>query len=423
MTEVARANDALAALAACDLTAMSGHEGVDLLSQLSTAMNTLNAVRLTTLAVVADSGVWALDGSRSCAAWLSRLERSTRAGAGGDLKTARGLVGHLPLTVKALAEGSLPVGHARALTRACLRTERLRDQLTDPDRGEGFLLSLAHLDLTDYRKALDSWVNRADPMAADTRYRDDKGDCFLRLSPTTGGSKLDGFLDPVGAEALLVALKAEIGVPAAGDLRGTGRRMHDALVSLAMRALSSGTLGVLASVKPHIVVNVNYDTVLATYDTLGMAPPELQETGVVITRRELDRLMCDSQVTRVIFGPQGEVLDVGRSQRTFTGPRRRALDAHDGGCVYPGCDLPPCQCEGHHTRDGGWAGGATTNTDEGCLLCYHHHPYVHDHDITIHRNHVGDWVFTDRWGLHLGTTRPRTLRDDLWTNDPWNQTA
>ena len=63
MSEARRANDALSALAACDLSAMSGHESVDLLGQLSTAMNTLNAVRFAALAVVHASGVWALDGS------------------------------------------------------------------------------------------------------------------------------------------------------------------------------------------------------------------------------------------------------------------------------------------------------------------------------------------------------------------------
>ncbi len=423
MGALARANQALAELAGCDLTAMSGHEGIDLLGELSNAINTIHAVRLATLAVVQDSGVWAMDGSRSCAAWLARLERGTSAGASDDLRTAQGLAEHLPLTVKALAEGVLPVGHARALTRACLSTPLLREQLRDADHGEAFLLGLAHLDLSDYRRVLDAWANRADPLAADLRYRDAKGDCTFTMAQTAGGSKLDGFMDPVGAETLLVALKAEIGVPAAGDLRSTGRRMHDALISLATRALDGGGLGISASVRPQVVVHVNYDTVLATLDDLGMAPPVLQETGAVITRRELDRLMCDSAITRVIFGPKGEVLDVGRSQRTFTGPRRRALDARDGGCMYPGCDLPPHLSEGHHTREGGWAGGATTNTDEGVLLCFHHHPWVHDHDITITRNHVGDWVFTDRWGHHFGTTRPRSLRDDLWTNDPWEQTA
>ena len=56
--------------------------------------------------------------------------------------------------------------------------------------------------------------------------------------------------------------------------------MHDALVSLASRALDGGGQGIFGSVKPHIVVKVNYDTVLAKLDDLGRAPPELQETGV-----------------------------------------------------------------------------------------------------------------------------------------------
>ena len=81
MSEARRANDALSALAACDLSVMSGHESVDL-PAASTAMNTLNAARFAALAVVHASGVWALDGSLSCAAWLARLERGTKAGAG-----------------------------------------------------------------------------------------------------------------------------------------------------------------------------------------------------------------------------------------------------------------------------------------------------------------------------------------------------
>ena len=214
-------NAAVAALAGRDLSVMTGQEGVDLLGQLGTAMNALNAVRLTALSVVHDSGVWALDGSRSAAAWLARLEGGTVREAGGDLRAARALSEHLPLTVAALTAGSLPVGHAKALTQVCLRTERLRDQLTDPDHGEGFLLGFSHLPVAQFRRVLERWVNQADPLAADTRYREDKGDCYLKLSQTLGGSKLDGFLDPVTAEAVLVALKAEIGVPAAGDLRST----------------------------------------------------------------------------------------------------------------------------------------------------------------------------------------------------------
>src|SRR4249919_2011060 len=99
-------NTAIAALAGRDLTVMTGLEGVDLLGQLCTAMNVLSAVRLTTLAIVQDSGVWALDGSRSAAAWLSRMEGGSVRESSGDLRAARALADHLPLTVAALADGS-----------------------------------------------------------------------------------------------------------------------------------------------------------------------------------------------------------------------------------------------------------------------------------------------------------------------------
>jgi hypothetical protein len=65
-----------------DLSAMTGHEAVDRLAELNTAIALLCADRLTTLGVVQDSGVWSTDGSRSAVAWLSRAERSSRAAAG-----------------------------------------------------------------------------------------------------------------------------------------------------------------------------------------------------------------------------------------------------------------------------------------------------------------------------------------------------
>src|SRR3546814_10501189 len=55
-----------------------------------------------------------------------------------------------------------------------------------------------------------------------------------------------------------------------------------------------------------------------------------------------------SAITRIVFGPDGAVLDVGRAQRTVTGQMRRAVIARDQHCVYPGCDQPPSRCEVHH---------------------------------------------------------------------------
>ncbi len=119
-------------LAERDIHAMSGHEAAEFAVAMGRFRDLADAARLEALVVVQESGVWGLDGSRSAAAWLSRVERSSRAAAGSDLKLARMLAGHLPATAEALRSGDLPVEHARAISRTCLRTEALRAMLTDP---------------------------------------------------------------------------------------------------------------------------------------------------------------------------------------------------------------------------------------------------------------------------------------------------
>jgi hypothetical protein len=46
-----------------------------------------------------------------------------------------------------------------------------------------------------------------------------------------------------------------------------------------------------------------------------------------------------------VLGGDGEVLDLGRTLRLFTGAARRALLLRDGGCAFPGCDRPAQWCD------------------------------------------------------------------------------
>ena len=66
--------------------------------------------------------------------------------------------------------------------------------------------------------------------------------------------------------------------------------------------------------------------------------------------------MCDADLTRIIFEPDGEPLDVGRAKRTFTAGQTKAIIARDLHCQFPGCEARPEWCEAHHviwwTRDG-----------------------------------------------------------------------
>jgi hypothetical protein len=191
---------------------------------------------------------------------------------------------------------------------------------------------------------------------------------------------VQGFLEPTVGAALLAALRAETGTPSGDDARSPGRRRHDALATLTARLLADPAVRTTAQVRPQVVVHVDLDTVTARPNPVSgalprVAPATLQDSGAPLAPAQLQRVLCDAEVTRVVFGPASEVLDVGRAQRTFTNGRRRALDARDGGCRAPGCDQPVSQCEGHHIV--GWQHGGPTSVTNGVLLCWSCHDWLH----------------------------------------------
>jgi hypothetical protein len=300
-----------------------------------------------------------------------------------------------------------------------------------PQRGEAFLLAHAHLGLDDFRVFVKAWAYRADPDAADRDYRQACEDFDLQVSVSDEFTLLRGRCSPLVGEMLITALGAQTGIPAADDTRTPGRRRHDALASILAQTLNAGGLGDLASSRPQLVVHVDYATLamvlahakddpdLACLPGLtaftGLPPAVLQETGTPVPVPVLRRLLCDADLIRVVFGPTRQVLDVGRAQRTFTGPRRQALNARDQGCVWPGCHAPPWMCEGAHTAPGGWAAG--TSVADGALLCYVHHPYVDDHHIVMTRTGDGGWAFRHPDGTPLGVSHPTQLRTPYTTGN------
>ena len=132
----------------------------------------------------------------------------------------------------------------------------------------------------------------------------------------------------------------------------------------------------------------------------GTGPAELDD-GTPIPMSVLARIACDSEMTRVVFGPASQPLDVGRSQRTYTGAIRRAVVARDRHCQYPGCSAPPALGEVHHTRWWGRDNG-TTSVSTGILLCWYHHKVVHQRSLAIRRSTDGAWDFRRVDGRQLG---------------------
>jgi hypothetical protein len=228
-----------------------------------------------------------------------------------------------------------------------------------------------------YREALDPDGTDPDPTEgrrlALTRHR-------------RGGWSLRGDLDDIGGEKLAAALESitQAARPA-GDPRTRAQRQADALVQLADTALASGSLPVLRTVKPHVVLTLPAEDLLAGDQRPGAATTGF---GQVLSAARARWLACDAAITRIVLDPDGLPLDVGREQRVVPAHLRRAVEQRDQHCVFAGCTAPHWWCDVHHVLH--WIDGGRTSLDNSGLLCERHHTKVH-HGFTIRRDPDGRW--------------------------------
>ena len=118
----------------------------------------------------------------------------------------------------------------------------------------------------------------------------------------------------------------------------------------------------------------------------GAGPMGFTGTGTLaftgpVTAATIRKIACDADIIPVLLGSQGRILDIGRTSRIFPPHIRKAITARDQGCAFPGCTIPAPWCEAHHINY--WSRGGTTSTDNGTLLCSHHHHLTHKEQWTI----------------------------------------
>ncbi|WP_147918250.1 HNH endonuclease signature motif containing protein [Ruania zhangjianzhongii] len=396
-----------------------------------------------------DSGqAWSRGGYQSFAAWWSLHTHRRRSTSHATRMLARDLRERLPLTAQALTEGQLGLEHARVLARFT-KSEGQRAQLEDEAMGEGFLVAAAgRMNAEDFTGVVKTWALRTDPGAGDRNWREQGATRELFVSQVLDGTDIRGWLGTEEGAVINTALDAVIGTPAAGDERTPAQRRADALVHLCRTFLDAGTLQPGARIRPHLAITIDYTTLErllgATgptctprdafgqptlsdanasgggvvipagldYDLLRGTAPATFADGTPIPHGQLTKLVCDGEFHRVIFGPEGEILDSGRTQRLFTPAQTRAVIARDRHCQYPSCTAPPGQGEIHHSI--WWYHQGHTSTENAILLCWYHHTLVHQHhlSITAHPAHSPDqprwWTFTDPHGQEITTIPPPT---------------
>ena len=122
------------------------------------------------------------------------------------------------------------------------------------------------------------------------------------------------------------------------------------------------------TVEPELLVFVKLDDLQDLATAHG-----LTSHGVKLSPAELRKLLCKAKVIPLVFGGDGQILDLGRFSRLYPDYMKKGIIARDRGCLVPGCSHPPESCDVHHVGDGGWQGGCPTDIGRGTLLCRLHH--------------------------------------------------
>jgi hypothetical protein len=326
------------------------------------------------------------DGQRSMTSWLRGHCRLSGSEASRLVRNGRALE-HLPALAEA-AEAGLVSASQVAVAADVVTPGRLAAaaaQGVDLAEIDAILTGVAVEQEHDtlvvvvkrYGDALDPDGPEPDPT---------EGRSLTIVTHADGSVSFRGHLDAVGGEKFQTAVEAHVQADRpAGDERTRAQRQGDALVQLADNALASGSVPVLRTVKPHVAVRIDLDDLADTATGAGTATLGF---GATISAARARWLACDGRISRVVFGPDGVPLDVGREQRLVSGHLRRAVELRDGSCVFTGCHAPNSWCDVHHLVH--WIDGGDTSLDNSALLCERHHSKVH-HGFRVERQPSGRW--------------------------------
>ena len=398
---------------------------------------------LTLLQVYDERGQW--QGCRSCAHWLSWRTGISLGPAREKVRVARRLPS-LPLISAALAKGEISYSKVRALTRIATAGN------------EAELLTFARHGTTAHAERLvRQWrrLDRTDALEADPAGQGDPADPAehrsLSLHPADDGNyEIRGHLAPEVGALLLKALEGaedrlyrEQRAAGTQDQFTAAQRRADAFglwleerlrpsVQLVVHSFAAASEAAAAPVEAAArrrpsggggrggpsgsggarcspeaaapdataapVPPAPADVSAETSPTVMQAPALVTEEGSRVSAETSSRLCCDAEVVPIARGSDGSVLDVGRRRRTVGWRLRKALEARDGGCRFPGCGSPR-RTHAHHITH--WARGGATAMDNLVLLCPFHHRAVHEGGWRVEMDERGVPNFFNPLGVRM----------------------
>ncbi|MEN8376948.1 MAG: DUF222 domain-containing protein, partial [Gemmatimonadota bacterium] len=384
---------------------------------------------------------WQDTGFGGTAEWLAWRIGIKPGAARERVRTARAL-GELPLTSAAMRDGELSFTKVRALTRvaraeseeallefarscSAARLEaKLRGWTTDSVLAEADAEARRHLTRTFSVFPDDDGMyvvrGRLDPEvgAALMRAIEAASDALFRGEPPPGADEDETMPEQRRADAVgLVAERALAAGFGDGPLSGSRAERYQVVLHVEEAALreTATTTGLVAAPKalthaamPTAHVSAETSGPRSTVDpgqvvrADGPTPRPVSELadGVRVSAETSRRLACDASVVRVT-----RELDVGRRTRTVPPSLRRALEARDRGCRFPGCGGR--FTDAHHVEH--WADGGETRLENLVLLCRRHHRAVHEGRTRVCRGADDSVVFFAPRGRTLYDAPKRSL--------------
>lgn len=359
----------------------------DLEAEITELAGHLNAATYRLLTLIAEFDRrhgWNDGATQSCAHWLNWKCGIDLGAAREKIRVAHALE-KLPKIAAAMERGALSYSKVRALTRiACLDTEE-------------YLLDIAlhgtanHVEtlVREYRRAQEAEELSREARQQATRslsyFYDEDGSLVVKARlPAEIGAQFVKALDAaLRIESAAPPDQADRSTPASSDVSAEtseaplsfAARRADALAVISESFLAHGTEELTGGDRHQIIVHVDAETLQErTAGRCGI------EQGPSLASETARRLACDSSVVTIVENDKGEPLDVGRKTRSIPPALRRALNARDRGCRFPGCSNRR-YVDAHHIHH--WANGGETKQSNLVTLCRFHHRHVHEGRVAI----------------------------------------
>jgi hypothetical protein len=188
---------------------------------------------------------------------------------------------------------------------------------------------------------------------------------------------------------------------ATADRRTRAQKQHDVLASILNRVAASGTMPTLGGAAPTLVVSVRAEDLES-----GRGFAHISGIDEPVSLAAARHVACSGAVQRAVFDDTGRIVALGTLERAFNQHHRRGISLRDGGCLIPGCHVRAEWCEIHHAVE--HSRGGPTHTDNGVLLCWHHHRTLETSGSEIRMNQGIPEVRGPSWWDALRKWRPVT---------------